>query len=431
MSLEPTGYRPRLLDRVLERKLKAFGAIEVTGTKFCGKTWTSLAHGESIAHIDDAPIRRMAELDASLVLEGARPHVVDEWQDVPGIWDAVRRRVDEEGNARGQFILTGSSTTDMRLVSHSGAGRIARLHMRPMSLLESGLSDGSVSLAGLFEGTFERHQVEADVRQLARAICQGGWPASLGMEQDLVGEVPSQYLDALFEVSATRRGLDPSLARRVAISLARNTGHAPTYRTLYADACEGEEAAGVDPSVFRQAIEPYVAFFREQHFVEDLLGWDAPVKSRSRVRTKPRRSFVDPSLPAALLGMTPSRLLLETQLFGSLFEELCLRDLRVYASALGLTPEPQVRYYSDADGLEADAVIELPDGRWAAFEVKLSEEKVPEAEKGLLRLRNKVAANPAARNPEPAFLAVIVGKASYAWRTPKGVYVVPVTTLGA
>lgn len=165
--------------------------------------------------------------------------------------------------------------------------------------------------------------------------------------------------------------------------------------------------------------------------MEEQRGWDAPVKAKSRVRSKPKRTFVDPSLPASLLSMTPERLLRETQVFGTLFEELCLRDVRVYCSALGTIPDAEVRYYGDADGLEVDIIVELPDGRWGAFEVRLSEEKVPAAERNLLRLRDKIARNPAARNANPSFLAVLVGKASFCRRTPNGVFVVPITELGA
>jgi predicted AAA+ superfamily ATPase len=390
-----------------------------------------MAHGESIIHIDDDAVQQMVLIDASLALEGDQPHIIDEWQDVPKIWDAVRRKVDETGNQRGQFILTGSSTVDKTKVSHSGAGRIAKLHMRPMSLSESGNSDGSISLGGLFEGEFKTKQVTTDVRELARLVCLGGWPAMLDMPEELLGDLPAQYLDALFGVSAVKRSLDPDVARKVAVSFARNMGKTLTFKTLDADVFETEPSASMDPSLFRQALDPYLRFFKDQYFIEDLGGWDAPIKSRSRIRSKPMRTFCDPSLPAALLGQSPERLLLEMQLFGSLFQEMCLRDLRVYASTMGRQPASCVYYYADADGLEVDVVIELTDGRWGAFEIKLSEEKVPEAQNSLLRLRNKIGANPAAKNREPSFLAVLVGKATFSRQTPEGIYVIPITSLTA
>lgn len=430
-SLKPEQYKPRLVDKTLERRLEGFGAVEVAGAKFCGKTWTSLAHSKSIVHIDDDAVRNMVDLDVSLALEGETPHTIDEWQDVPKIWDAVRRSVDQSANKRGQFILTGSSTVDKSKVSHSGAGRIATLHMRPMSLFESGASNGSISLEGLFQGKFHAHQVETSARELAKLICKGGWPAASDCKDYLIGDLPAQYLDALFSVSAKKCGLNPRVARRVALSLARNVGKTLTYKTLYNDVFENTGEAVANNAMFQQRIEPYIDFLKDQFTIEDQNGWDAPIKSRSRIRTKPKRSFVDPSLPASLLGMSPERLLLEMQVFGNLFEELCLRDVRVYASAIQQNPEPSVFYYADADGLEVDIVVELADGRWGAMEVKLNEAKVPQAEKNLLRLKQKVAANPAAHNVEPSFLAVLVGKASFCRQLASGVYVIPITSLGA
>lgn len=430
MSLKPEAYLPRLIDRALERRLRSFGAVEVAGPKFCGKTWSSLAQAESIIHLDDDETRQMVELDVKLALEGEKPHVIDEWQDVPRVWDAVRRSVDASGNKRGQYLLTGSSTVDKTKVSHSGAGRIATLYMRTMSLFESGDSTGRISFSGLFDGAFETAPVEVDVRHLARVVCRGGWPAALDGDDAAIGDVAAQYLNALFTVSARKSGLDGRTARRVAISLARNCGRSATKKVLYADAF-GEDLSSPVSGDVDYALDPYLTFFDDQYFIEEQAGWDAPIKSRSRVRSKPKRTFADPSLPASLLSMTPERLLRDTQTFGTLFEELCLRDVRAYAFAMGMIPDPAVYYYGDADGLEVDIIIELPDGRWAALEVKLSEAKVPDAEKSLLRLRNKVARNPAARNPEPEFMAVLVGKATFCRRLPSGVYVVPITELGA
>lgn len=425
--LTPVGYRKRLVDPVLETLLASFGAVEVKGTKFCGKTWTSMAHGNSIVHVDDAAVRSMLDVDVTLALEGEQPHIIDEWQDLPKIWDGVRRKVDENANRPGEFILTGSSTVDRSLLSHSGAGRIAELHMRPMSLFESGASDGSVSLVSLFDGHMEQGAVTSDIRVLARHLCNGGWPALAG-RQDAQPMLAAQYLNALFSVSAEAAGLDGQIARKVALSLARNMGKTVTYKTLYQDTFASSDES-VNPSICQQEISPYLRFFIQQFFIEEQMGWDAPVKSRSRVRTKPKRTFVDPSLPASLLGLSAERILADGQLFGNLFEELCLRDLRVYASALNYIPGAKLHYYADADGLEVDAILELPDGRWGAFEIKLSEEKASQGEAALLRLRNKIAANPAARNPEPSFLAVLVGKANFRRRLPSGVFVVPITCL--
>ena len=388
--------------------------------------------GESIVHIDNDAVRRAVEIDAGLALTGARPHVIDEWQNVPKIWDAVRRAVDESGNRRGQYILTGSSSADKAKVSHSGAGRIAKIHMRPLSLFESGMSDGTVSLAGLFDRECPTAPSSTSALDLARAICLGGWPASLGAHAGAAPALPGQYMEALFEASAHRAGLDPTLAERVDVSLERNPGRTLTYKAIHADVFQ-EEPGGdhADPTAFRKALEPYLSFFRDQYFMEERHGWDAPVKSRSRVRPKPKRGFADPSLGAALLSLTPKRLVMESPTFGPLFEGLCLRDVRVYASVLDSGRKPKVCYCGDADGLEVDIVVELPNGKWGAFEAKLGDAKIPQAEKSLLRLREKVRANPAARNPDPLFLAVLAGVTPAARKLPSGVCVVPLTSLGA
>ncbi len=434
MSLRPDGYMPRLLDDVLNRRLRAFGAVEVSGPKYCGKTWTSMAQANSIVHLDDNNIKQMTELDVSLALEGEKPHVIDEWQDVPAVWDAVRRAIDESGNKSGQFLLTGSSSVDKTKVSHSGAGRIATLSMRTMSLYESGESSGSISLRTLFdepESALKTKAVSTDLRQLTRAICRGGWPAAIGCDDDLIGEIPAQYLNALFSVSAAKSNLDTKTSRALAVSLARNIGKQVSFKTMYADIYQGEATNDISLSGFRNKLAPYLTFFEQQYFIEEQSGWDAPIKSKSRVRFKPKRTFADPSLPASLLNMTPERLLQEPQVFGTLFEELCLRDVRIYCSALGMIPDPTICYYGDADGLEVDIIVELSDGRWGAFEVKLSDAKVSEAEKSLLRLKSKILSNPAARNREPSFLAVLVGKAEFVRQTPSGVFIIPITELGA
>ena len=215
-----------------------------------------------------------------------------------------------------------------------------------------------------FEGEFQTASCKSGIREIARLVCRGGWPAALDMDESMAADLPAQYLNALFEVSAAKAGLSPRTARRTAVSLARNADRAVTFKTLFTDVFEEGADLAASPATYQQRIDPYVSFFRGQYFIEELPGWDAPVKSRSRVRRKPKRTFADPSLPASLLGMAPERLLAETQVFGTLFEGLCLRDVRVYASALGQMPEPAICYYADADGLEVDIIVELADGRW-------------------------------------------------------------------
>lgn len=427
-KLLPEGYMKRLLDQVLSDRLKQVGAVEVAGTMWCGKTWTSTAYGNSITRIGLTPARLAAEADPSTALIGEAPHVIDEWQDVPAIWDEVRMRVDETAGKPGQFILTGSAQPNKEDVHHSGAGRISRIHMRTMSLQESGRSNGKVSLAGLFRGEFEPQLIQQNLPPLAEWICQGGWPSLIQNQIKDASVFLDSYFDALFDVNIPRKGLKGADSRNVMQALARNLGSAPRWSTIAADARfdqpEGKAAANKAAA--------HVTALKELYVVEEICGWDAPIRSRSRLRTKPKYYFADPSLAARLLNITPERIIEDGQLFGLLFESLCIHDLSIYASVLpDIGPNP-VFYYRDSDGLETDAIIELRDGRWAAFEIKLGENKYKEAAASLNRLKDKIALNPAAQNPKPVFLAVLVGAGEYArFDKETGVYIIPITTLGA
>ena len=405
---KPKTYRPRLVDERLQRLLSTFGAVEIRGTKWCGKSWAALAFGESVVHLDDPNVKALVEADPSLALQGARPHVVDEWQEIPSTWDAARRAVDAAGD-RGLFILTGSSTPAKDSVTHSGAGRIARVDMSTMTLWERGLSTGAVSLSGLFEGKFEPSACDTSLAPLADAICCGGWPALVGADAQTAAEVVDQYLDAMFEVSVPKKGGTPDMARRITSSLARNVATAATLQTIAQDAALGDEAGAPAAST----VTAYLNMLEDMYVIESLRGWDAPVRAKSRLRTKPKRYFADPSIPAAALGMGPERLLSDGQTFGLLFESLCVHDLRAYAACLPGAHPGSLRYYGDSDGLEVDAIIELRDGRWAALEVKLGEAKVPDGIRNIERLREKVASNPAARNPEPEFSAVVTATSPF------------------
>lgn len=428
MQIDGREYLPRHIDAVVERHLRAFGAIEVAGTMWSGKTWTSRAHASSLATLDDANTRELASLSPGTVLAGENPRVIDEWQEAPGLWDAVRRKVDESGE-RGLYILTGSSRPAKDKTSHVGAGRISRLRMWPMSLSESGDSNGSVSLAGLLNGEFEPGPVETDLERLARLAARGGWPDALSLDDDAAALVPGQYIDALVSAEDESAPEDQSDLRRFLQSLARNVGGAVTIETLVKDM--GYLTGGKVTETGRERVRRLLAYFGGRYVIDDLRGWDAPVKSPQRLRTKPRRDFADPSLVVSLLGMSDRSLLGNLQVFGQVFEQMCLRDLRVYASTMVDAAADSIRYYRDADGLEVDAVVELRDGRWGAIEVKLGDNKVADAVSSLTALRRKVALNPAARAPEPSFMMALVGVSGYKYQTPEGVYVVPITELTA
>jgi len=428
MSLRHKEYKDRLLDKTLEKNLSAFGAVEIIGSMWCGKTWMAEAHANSRINLSTPGIKTIVEEDHSLAFEGDKPHVIDEWQEVPALWDETRLNVDSYPEERGLYILTGSSTSRKEATLHSGTGRISRIHLRPMSLYETGDSDGSVSLSGLFDGKFKKSRVETNLKEVAKCICRGGWPGSLSLDNDSAKLIPNQYMDTLISSVAEKSNVSEYRLRRFISSLARNTGHAMTYKTIASDIAEGNIADRKE-LISRQHIEKMIDFFKGRFIIEDLSGWDAPVKSKSRVRIKPKRNFVDPSLAASLLGINEARLLSDGQLFGQLFEELCLRDLKIYTSCIESAYPGSVRYYRDSDGLEVDAIIELRDGRWAGIEIKLGDSKISEGVRSLLKLKEKVSSNPMARNAEPSFMAVLVGKTEFCRKTPDGIYVIPATSL--
>lgn len=424
-NLKPSGYIPRLADELVERYVSIFGAVEISGTMWCGKSWTASAFAESITRMDKNS--SLYSDDPEVALEGAQPHAIDEWQDVPEVWNYVRHRVDDNANRPGQFILTGSSTPPEAKWLHSGAGRFGRIRMHTMTLSETGESSKQVSLQGLFEGEFSTCQSELGLIDLAKIVCRGGWPTLQNHNGMNYNQVVDEYLETFFNISMRKAGKNPDFARKLAASLARNVGTSATIKTLANDIAVEDAQEPADST-----ISDYLSLFNANYFINELDGWDAPVRSRSRIRTKPKRYFEDPSLAAGLLGVDHNRLLYNQQLFGIMFESLCVHDITVYAGLMKGSLTRPLKYYADADGLEVDIIIELKDGRWAAIEVKLGMSKVEEAASNLLRLQSKIKANPAARNKDPEFLAVVVGKGEFAYRRKNdGVYVIPIDTLTA
>ena len=427
---KPEGYMPRVADAQIERYLKAFGAVEIAGTKWCGKTWSALMQGASVSYVDEN--LDLARADPSMMLIGDRPHVIDEWQRVPSIWDCVRHEVDRARGTRGAFILTGSSTPATRQgeqgPAHSGAGRIGRVRMSPMSLFESGESTGQVSLEGLFAGEFTPCVAERDTVGLVEAACRGGWPEAVDMEVDAAQLIAREYVTAALGVSIPALGLDPDIARRLASSLARNLGQAATYKTIINDMFGAEE----NPlSVIDEGrVRAYLDALKGMYIVEEVPGWAPPARDRKRFATKPKRYLADPSLACALLGMSPAALLADWQTFGLVFENMAVRDLSVYARALDLLDDVPVRYYRDDSGVEADAIVQLADGRWAAFEFKVSEDKVEKGVASLERMRRKVCENPRSQTRPPEFMAVITGVGEYAREVAEGIVAVPIRLLG-
>lgn len=425
--LNEPSYRPRIADAKLELLLRAFGGVEILGPKWCGKTWTALAHAQSVDLLDDPATFEAAGNAPGLVLQGDRPHLVDEWQDVPAVWDAARRLIDQNAGRKGLLILTGSSRPkDFEKIHHSGAGRIARLRMSTMSLFESGDSTGKVSLAGLFNGNFEPARRRTEITEVARWCCRGGWPSDLEIEDQLAMLTAGEYIKSLCDITAPHMGLNPQTLRAFMRAVAMNTAQAPTFNTLAADMSEGESAKA--PSM--PTLSRYQGALSDLYLLEELPGWEPPLRSKARVRIKPKLYFCDPSLAASLLGVTPVILERDTQTLGNLFETLVMRDLHVYSTA-NPASEAHLAYFRDEKGRECDAILELPDGRWAAIEIKLSDLKVTDENVAkLLALRDKLCGNPASRVRQPSFLAFITGRGEIAFQRRDGVYVIPIATLG-
>jgi len=401
--------------------LAAVGAVVVEGPRGCGKTETALRASASAVRLDvDDQARAAGALAPTLLLDGAQPRLIDEWQLVPAVWNHVRREVDSTGGAAGQFILTGSALPADDLTRHSGALRFGRLRMRPMSLFEVGRSTGGVSLGTLLSGGEPRAADPGlDIRQIADLVAVGGWPALLGRPIDAALVVLRGYLDETRRVDIPRVdgvARDPESVGRVLRSLARHAATQASARSIAAD------VGGIEGPIDHHTVLAYLSALSRVFVVEDLSAWSPALRSRTLLRGAPTRHFVDPSLAVAALGADPDRLLRDVETLGLLFESLAVRDLRVFAQAL----DARVFHYRDATGLEADVIIERRDGTWAAFEITLGPSAVDEAARSLLRLADRV--DPV-RHGRPAALVVLTGW-GYGYRRPDGVCVVPIGALG-
>ena len=423
--MENSGYRFRIIDRKIDEYLSIFGALCIEGPKWCGKTWTSSFHSKSEIYLGDPAgnfqNRNLAQLSPELVLQGESPRLIDEWQEVPPLWDAVRFYVDQKGE-KGQFILTGSATPNHKGILHSGAGRIARLRMRPMSLYESGDSGGQVSLGSLCRGEFQPVMSgEVDLRDLIYYIIRGGWPASLGLSAEDAAVLPRQYLDAIVEddvyrMDGVRR--DTVKMRLLLRSLARNESTTATNRVLKNDVKQKD-----DEDIDADTIASYLDIFTRLFLTENQPPYAGKIRSSVRVKQAEKRHFCDPSIAAALLGATPEMLLGDLETLGFLFEALFERDLRIYGESF----DARLYHYQDYQNKEIDAVLQMPDGEWCAFEIKLGANQIDDAAEALVRLKNDIEKEEGGHPPK--ILCVICGMSSAAYQRKDGVYVVPLTAL--
>ena len=383
-------YRPRLIDKKIDEYLKAFGAVCVEGAKWCGKTWTSAFHAESQILIgnpeNNFQNRKLAEMSPELILGGETPRLIDEWQEVPPIWDAVRYEVDKRAE-KGQFILTGSATPNHKGIMHSGAGRIAKIRMRPMSLYESGDSSGKISLKSIADGTMQAEMTgEVELMELFRLIVRGGWPGNISIPLKQAMLIPDEYLNAVidddaFRIDGVKRNTQKM--RLLLKSLARNESTTATNKKLKNDISQTDnEDISVD------TVAEYLDIFERLFITDNQLPFSSNIRSSVRVKQAVKRHFVDPSLACALLGATPERLLGDLECAGFMFEALCERDLRIYADV----NDGVLYHYQDYSGKEIDAVIEYPDGEWLAIEIKLGANQIDAAAENLISISNAIKA---------------------------------------
>ena len=419
-------YLKRIADELLELQLEAAGVVLVEGAKWCGKTTTAIQRAGSVIFMDD-PMRkeeylRLAENDIAVLLAGDTPRLIDEWQKAPQIWDACRYTVDRR-NDEGQFILTGSAEpADQSKLEHSGTGRFGWVKMRPMSLFESGESNGSVSLSALFDQGFKAAEGnELNLSQLSYLICRGGWPKAIGKSERAALRQAFNYVDAvakreIVEVDEVHRS--ETNTRKLLRSYARHQASQATNGTIAADlkANEGD-------SLNDNTIASYLKALRKIFVIEDMEAWNPNLRSKAAIRTTDTRYFVDPSIATAALGLGPSDLMKDLKTMGLFFETLAVRDLRVYADAIDGT----VFHYRDSNGLECDSVLHLRNGHYGLIEIKLGGETlINEGASNLISLASKIDTD---KMFAPSFLMVLVGTGRYAYRREDGVLVVPIGSL--
>ncbi|HHT55290.1 MAG TPA: ATP-binding protein [Acholeplasma sp.] len=415
-------YKKRILDEQLEFMLSASGAVLIEGPKWCGKTTTAKQQSSSYISMDDPKnIDRnlnFAKINPKILLQGETPRLVDEWQVAPTLWDAIRHEVDVRGKM-GQFIMTGSvSPHDTKDIIHSGTGRISRLKMRTMSLYESLESDGSVSLEDLFNGkTIAPTFNNMDLKNVAFLISRGGWPLSIDLEERAALQQAKNYVNSIVEIELKEVAEVKSshLVRMFLRSYSRNISTKASNQKILDDLSAHNESLSIP------TINKYIDSFKHMHVIDELEAWNPNLRSKASIRSTPTRMFVDPSIAVASLGISPSDLLNDYKLLDLLFEAMAIRDLRVYSDSLS----GNVFYYRDSNGLECDAIIHLPDGRWGAIEVKLGEHQQDQAAINLKKLVDVVDTN---KMNKPSFLMVLTSEnASYTRED--GIHVVSIGSL--
>ncbi len=418
-------YIPRLMDSILKRKLEAHGAVLLEGCKWCGKSTTAGRQARSVLELQNPDTYsnniQLANTKPSILLEGDKPRLIDEWQDAPVIWDAIRYDLDKS-RKKGQYILTGSATPGTSSPRHSGAGRIARVTMRPMTLFESKDSTGEVSLKALFEGAKDvTGKSKYDIEGYAYLCARGGWPDTIINPPKSAIEVASSYLNAVIENDTKTLDISmhkPAKMRLVLRSIARNISTPTNISTIYNDTNNDSDIA----SISDKTVKTYLDILEQLHIRDDVPAWSPHLRRKTEVRTSDTLNLVDPSLAVAALFATERDLIRDFNTFGLIFESLCTRDLKVYMQTL----DGEVMYYRDSSGLECDNIVHLRDGRWAEIEVKLgSDEAIESAAKALNKLEQKINTD---KIGKPAFKMILTAT-EYVYRREDGIFVVPIGCL--
>lgn len=414
-------YLPRLVDQLLKDELEAFGAVLITGPKWCGKTTTGLNQANSSLFLQDPNERaqnlRLADIKPSLLLEGDNPRLIDEWQDAPQLWDSIRFSVDQRAEV-GLYILTGSTSVDESLIAHSGTGRISRLKMRTMSLLESGDSNGEVSISKLLKGEEIASKSSHSIEDIARLIVCGGWPASVNRSQEIKQRQVAGYCKSIVNTEiSTADGINRNSEKvyHVLRSYSRHISTQATLKTITSDVTKNFD------SINRKTVGEYLEALQKIFVIEDLKAWSPKLRSKTVISTSSTRHFVDPAIAAYFLDADAQDLLNDLETMGLLFESLVIRDLRIYTESLG----GNVYHYRDHGGQEADAILHFKKGQWAAIEVKLGNKAIDEGAESLKKLSEKIDQDSMNR---PSFLAVVTGT-GYAYKRADGVYVIPIGCL--
>ena len=418
-------YIKRIIDKEIKEKLSATGAILIRGPKWCGKTTSAKQIAKSVLDMQDPDLQEnyleLAVTKPSLLLEGEKPRLIDEWQLAPRLWNAVRYSVDQTSKP-AQYILTGSATPVEDDSLHSGTGRFAFITMKPMTLYETGDSNGSVSISGLLGGKrgIDGKKTSLTYEKIAYALCRGGWPNTVKLNEKSALDVPKNYLDILCEsdiskVDGVKR--NPMLARAILKAYARQVSTINSSKTLYKDV----QANYSDIS--ERTIFDYINTLKRLYIIEEIEAWNPNIRSKTSIRTAPKKSMADPSLAVAALRCSPKELMLDIKTFGLLFENLVNRDLSVYVNSIG----GNLKHYRDRFGLECDNVIQFHNGKYALVEIKLGGARIKEAEEHLITLKELIVKNEPNLAP-PEFLMIITGT-EMAYETENGVFVVPIGCL--